>query len=93
MMFPTCFTLISKIFHKVPIYLIFNSGRQKNLFSVFLTYQELRDFKNGKVKEIILEFLRHIQQAEVECQEVNKPGGIFPLNLLICLNLSSIDIF
>jgi hypothetical protein len=34
-MFPTCFTLSSGIFHKFPIYLVFNSGWQKYFLSLF----------------------------------------------------------
>jgi hypothetical protein len=41
MMLPTCFTLISVIFHKVPIYFVFNSRWQKSFcyyFGLFSSY-------------------------------------------------------
>jgi hypothetical protein len=49
--------------------LVFNSGWQKNLLSVFWTFQELRDSKKGKVGEHGSKNLRRVQRAEVGQQE------------------------
>jgi hypothetical protein len=72
MMKRTCFTLISGILREVSIYSVFNSRRQKNLFSMLLNFQELRDSKRGKVKEHTSKDLRWIQRAKRDSQEANK---------------------
>jgi hypothetical protein len=56
MMFPICFTLILGIFHKVPIYLVFNYVWQKNLLLVFWTFQELQDLKKGQGQGVRLTY-------------------------------------
>jgi hypothetical protein len=66
------FYIDSGIFHKVLIYLVFNSGWQKNLMPLFLTFQELRDSKNGKVGEYGSQISRRIQRAEEGHQEVKE---------------------
>jgi hypothetical protein len=62
MMFPTCFALISGIFHKVPIYLVFISEEQKTLFCVF----SLRNFPGVKRTQFFQGFLSGIQAAGEE---------------------------
>jgi hypothetical protein len=44
---------------------------KKTSLSLFWTFQELRDSKNGKVKEHDLQISRRIQQDEVGQKEVN----------------------
>jgi hypothetical protein len=64
--------LISGILHEVSIYSVFNSQRQKNLFSMLLNFQELRDSKKSKVKEHASKDLRWIRRTKGERQEANK---------------------
>jgi hypothetical protein len=49
-------------FYTVLIYLILNSGWQKNLLLVFFTFRKLRNSKKGKVRVQGLEILIRIQQ-------------------------------
>jgi hypothetical protein len=48
MMFATWFTLISEIFHKVLIYLVFNFGWQKNLSITILDFPRAMGLKKGQ---------------------------------------------
>jgi hypothetical protein len=59
------------IFHKVPIILIFNSGRNFFLL-VLLTFQETRNLKKGKVNAHVSKFSRRIQRAKVGHQNTKR---------------------
>jgi hypothetical protein len=66
-----------------PLSLGFNTLCHKSFFLAFLTFQELRDSKKGKVREHGLEILRQIKWDKMGHQEVNgmhmRPGGVVSL--------------
>jgi hypothetical protein len=51
-------------FSNNPLSFGFNSLWQKTLFLAFLTFQELRGSKKGKVREYGLEFLRQTSEMK-----------------------------
>jgi hypothetical protein len=70
----SCFILFSGIFETIPSPLVLNLSRKKHILLVFLTYEESRDSKIGKVRCHVSELNRRTKRAKVGHLEIKGMG-------------------